>query len=127
MRSTPAPSSAPEPGGPDTSTTPPPDVDRLLRTLGPVRQQIRLERLQARLREGPIDVGWWRPMLLRSGARLGLDGGPVVTIRFYHPLREPPAALVDIRWQDDVGWVIVVRTFGAERLTLLAWRIAVDG
>jgi hypothetical protein len=101
------------------------DIDRLLRSLGAVRQQVRLERLAERLACGPVAVAAVRHRLLRRATELDLLGGPTVALWLYHPLGERPIQLRSIRWHDAVGWAVGVTTAARGRGVLLAWQLRI--
>jgi hypothetical protein len=83
--------------------------------------ELRIERLRARLAEGALAV---RDTIVRAGGRrveLQLDDGSTLSLRLFWPRRQTVAALSSVRWDDQVGWVVVVRTSGGERVIDYAW------
>jgi hypothetical protein len=90
------------------------------------RSQLRLERLAAELRtKGPATVV---STSVRAGGerlRLRLAGEAVLRLRLYWPREEPVAALESLRWDERIGWVVVVRTAGGRRIDY-AWLAVLD-
>jgi len=88
---------------------------------------MRLDRLSVRLEErGPLAVR--QSDVRRDGRRirLELDDGSTLRLRLFYPRREAVAALLDVRWDDRIGWVVTVRTTRGERRTDYAWLATVD-
>jgi hypothetical protein len=101
------------------------DLDRLLRSLGTVRQQVRTERLVERLRTGPVEIDNVRHRWLRRATELDLRAGPTLAVWLYHPLSGAPVELRSIGWHDSVGWFLAVTTARETSATLLAWQLRI--
>ena len=101
-------------------------MSRLLRSLGPVRQQVRLERIVLRLADGPLSVVAARSFLLRPGIHLDLDGGPGLRIWLYRPLTLRPAALWSLRWHDRAGWIAEVMDEHLGPSVLFGWQLRIE-
>ncbi len=87
-----------------------------------VRNEMRMERLATRLRErGPLAVR--ETCVRRKGdrVRLVLDDDSVLSLRMFWPRPQTVAALMSVRWDDRIGWVVVVRTARGDRLIDYAW------
>jgi hypothetical protein len=86
------------------------------------RNQLRMERLAERLRErGPLAV---RDTVVRGHGhrvRLELDDGSVLALRMFWPRPQSVAALVSVRWDERIGWVVAVRTTTGEQMIDYAW------
>jgi hypothetical protein len=84
--------------------------------------EVRIERLADRLKErGPLAV---RDTVVRRGGdrvALYLDDDSVLALRMYWPRPQIIAALVSVRRDSRVGWVVVVRTTAGERVIDYAW------
>jgi hypothetical protein len=101
------------------------DLDRLLRSLGAVRQQVRTERLVERLRTEPVEIDAVRHRFLRRATELDLRGGPTLAVWLYHPPKSRPVELRAIGWHDSVGWLLGVTTMSGSTATLLAWQLRI--
>jgi len=101
------------------------EIDRLLRSLGPVRQQVRTERLVERLRAGPVEIDEVHRRCWRRATELHLRAGPTVAVWLYHPLQRIPSELTSIGWHDAIGWLLGVTTAEQRRATLLAWQLRI--
>lgn len=84
--------------------------------------QVRIEQLAARLTEqGPLaarDTVVWR-----GGTRvaLHLDDGSILRLRLFWARHGVVAAIESVRFDDEIGWVLVVRTTAGERRVDYAW------
>jgi hypothetical protein len=86
------------------------------------RNQLRLERLAARLRSrGPLAVR--DTIVRRRGDRVALylDDDSVLSMRMFWPRPQIVAALLSVRYTRRVGWVVDVRTTAGERVVDYAW------
>lgn len=84
--------------------------------------QVRIERLASRLTEqGPMSVS--DTVAWRGGTRLALhlDDASVLRLRLFWPRCGAVAAVEAVRFDDDIGWVLVVRTAAGERRVDYAW------
>jgi hypothetical protein len=83
---------------------------------------MRLERLRSRLAlSGPIAV---RDTAVRRGGErldLHLDDETILKLRLFWARREAVEAIESMRWDDRIGWVLVVHTAGGARRVDYAW------
>jgi hypothetical protein len=93
-----------------------------LAVLEGTRNQLRLERLAAWLRErGPLAVR--DTVVRRHGDRVALylDDDSVLRLKMFWPRPQIVAALMSVRWARRIGWVVVVRTTAGEEIVDYAW------
>jgi hypothetical protein len=95
-------------------------------SLDGTRNELRIERLAGRLRaEGPLPVesAWVRG----GGHRVGLvlAGGAVLRLRLFWACKVEVTELESIRWDDRIGWVVVVRTASGPRVAY-AWLASLE-
>jgi hypothetical protein len=91
-------------------------------TLDGVENQIRLERLAARLAErGPLAVRHTEVRHAGQRETLHLDDDTVLSLRLFWARTSRVAALCSVRWDDRVGWILVVRTTAGARRIDYAW------
>jgi hypothetical protein len=92
------------------------------RVLDATRTALRLERLASRLAlNGPVAVR--ATVLRRGGDRLDLhlDDGTILKLRLFWRRRESVVAIESMRWDDRIGWVLVVHTAAGARRVDYAW------
>jgi hypothetical protein len=92
-----------------------------------VEERMRLDRLAVRLEErGPLAV---RESTIRRGGtrlQLELDDGSTLWLRLFYPRRQAVAALIGVRWEEQIGWIVTVRTTSGERRDDYAWLAELD-
>ena len=87
-----------------------------------VVHKFRLEHLAVRLQRGPLAVQDTVCGFSADRLVMLLDGGETLVVRLLSRCRTTAAALCSIRWEDRLGWLIVVRTSTGDRILLKAWR-----
>ena len=87
-----------------------------------VVHKFRLEHLAVRLQRGPLAVQDTVCGFSADRLVMLLDGGETLVVRLLSRCRTTAAALCSIRWEDQLGWLIVVRTSTGDRILLKAWR-----
>ena len=87
-----------------------------------VVHKFRLDHLATRLERGPIAVQDTLCGFSADRVTMELDDGHVLVVRLLRRRRITVAALCSIRWDDRVGWLIVVRASTGEHVLLKAWR-----
>jgi hypothetical protein len=90
-----------------------------------VVHQLRLEHLSRRLDRGPIAVQHTRCGFCGQRVTLELDSGQQLVLKLLWPQGITAAALCSIRWEDNLGWLVVVRATSGDRVLLKAWRAEV--
>jgi hypothetical protein len=93
-----------------------------LAELAGTRNEVMIDRLAHRLRErGPLAVR--DTVIRRQGDRVTyvLDDDSVLALRMFWPRPQTVAALMSVRWDDRIGWVVVVRTSAGKRMIDYAW------
>jgi hypothetical protein len=92
------------------------------RHLDGVAHQVRLERLSARLvRSGPLAVAHTTWGVFGDRIRLFLDDGSLMTLKLFWPRPIVAAALVSVRFDHRIGWVVGARAASGDRLIYFAW------
>ena len=90
-----------------------------------VVHKFRLDHLAMRLQSGPLAVQDTVCGFSADRLAMLLDGGDTLVVRLLSRCRITVAALCAIRWEDRLGWLIVVRTSTGDRILLKAWRAEV--
>jgi hypothetical protein len=92
------------------------------RELDGVAHQVRLERLSARLAaSGPLAVAHNTWGMFGDRIRLFLDDGSLMALKLFWPRPVAAAALVSVRFDHRIGWVVDARAASGERLVYFAW------
>ncbi|MET0577158.1 MAG: hypothetical protein ABW122_00760 [Ilumatobacteraceae bacterium] len=89
-------------------------------------QEVRLGDLGQRLATGELLVRSTTYRRAGRRVRLVLDGGGVLALRLFWPRRDDVAAIVSMRDEEQVGWVVVTRTTDGRRLVFYAWLAHVE-
>jgi hypothetical protein len=84
--------------------------------------KFRLDHLAERLQAGPLAVQDTVCGFSADRLAMLLDGGETLVVRLLSRCRITVAALCSVRWEDRLGWLIVVRTSTGDRILLKAWR-----
>ncbi len=87
-----------------------------------VVHKFRIDHLATRLERGPLAVQDTICGFSADRVTMELDGGQLLVARLLWRRRLTVAALCSIHWDDQVGWLIVVRSSTGERVLLKAWR-----
>ena len=100
------------------------ELDALTRTYSGLVDQLRIEALGRRLRRtNGLAIAESNRGFFGDRLTMTLDGGDILRLRLFWPLRDRAvAALVAIFWNDEVGWVVDLRTTSGEPVRLYAWR-----
>lgn len=95
---------------------------RLRRELEGAIHRVRLELLDERLRErrslavAHNTWGWFGDRL-----RLWLDDGSLLQLKLFWAVPGPLAAVLSVRFDRRVGWLVTARTTSGDRVLLCAW------
>ncbi len=87
-----------------------------------VVHKFRIDHLASRLERGALAVRDTVCGFSADRLTMELDGGQVLAVRLLRRRRVTAAALCSIQWDDQVGWLIVVRASTGEHVVLKAWR-----
>jgi hypothetical protein len=104
------------------------ELEALARSYPGLVQRLRLEDLGRKVRgKNALAVAESRRGLMGDRLTLWLDRGDVLSLRLYRPIRaRGVAALRSIEWNDDVGWVIDLRTTAGKTERVYAWLAQVE-
>lgn len=102
------------------------ELDALMRQNFGYLQQIRVRRLSDRLaRHGPLAIRHTRPGFSRDRLSISLDDDSTLKLKLFWPLKATLSSLVSIRWEDDIGWVVIGRSTRGDQVTSYAWMASV--
>ena len=104
------------------------ELDALARHYPGLVHQIRVEGLDSRLRRSNgLAIAHSRPGMCGNRLQLWLDGGDVLRLWLYWPMRcGSVAALRSIVWYEKVGWVADLRTATGESARIYAYRAQLE-
>lgn len=92
------------------------------RELDGMAHRVRLELLDERLRElrslavAHCTRGWFGDRVT-----MWLDDGSLMKLKLFWPVSRPLAAVLSVRFDARVGWLVSARTTSGERVVLCAW------
>lgn len=98
------------------------EIRALEREHAGVVHQFHIEHLGRRLDRGPIAVQHTRCSFCGHRVTLQLDSGQLLALKLLWPRVITAAALCSIRWENALGWLVVVRASSGDRVLLKAWR-----
>ncbi len=102
------------------------ELDSLVRQSSGFLQQVRVHRLGRRLADqGPIAIRHTRMGFSRDRPSIILDDDTTLKLKLFWPLARTLSCLVSIRWEDDIGWVVVGRSTSGEHVMMYAWTASI--